>query len=1202
MEEEHTEPPERSGGSPDSAPSTVDKENSGLNDPQKEKCEQQAVPMDVQGGGEAEAPSPNSQDDKADETANQASSTTPPARKPRRIRFVTTEKHPLVPKKNEQWIGEVIKCQKTKANNRGRPADFWVLIWCRAAGRMFLYHGKPLDFTVRSGLTVEFFSPTTTLKLGDKHYQEATKVAPATMEMAKIPEETHTHEAWVEGTYYANKGKCSIKRNLSPWGGPNADITFDKDHMCLPRNAYIKNGTPVLYTTYIASDGKIGAVVNGHDLGAQRRKVTSQICPSFLQELQPNWPTAYVLGGLNCPHYEQELPNQTTLEEILRISPDFSKVRLAVFIDAMRKANDVAEDTPTPDIIVLSEGRTPEEWHTAINTHLDTSPHTHGRDRHSKITLLSQVSQLTTRANVHATLCLDYMHLEHRANNHASQLTIVEGGISLGTRADDGEFITSTSAGKLCAMTYHSAPPTLDGEASLVGTLHRTATSTFKSRFVQPSTRPFAPPVRRVVFPPDSTIPRSSQGLIVSYPRSERKKVQEAVQHICGASVTLTKLSYHISDPKVEGAIFTGNAPWGVVANSLNAKQSDHICAMSMVDFLHKNGWTLSMGEGVRINLTLMRDLLKSGTFMRCGARSYRVAPQLQEVALKKMIEVFNDLQKTRQTASNPKHKGDVSFLHMSRGDTIHWFGAPKRKQHGPWVGTPLANRVGLQGYVLLGAHPTTPVELILRAMQDLGVTAPEAKEACWFSTARQEHGVQLYAGPDLASPESEPVDIDGAMYSLMPLHKWGQDRRLGAKVATTQDFTNVAQAAAIAERVEGATARLPKPTKKSATLLQELQLAYQARAIGKKFLLAKTKRASATTARLSKEKAAADSANSDSRSLSKSLGKQKRTSAPRKAVAPASPPNIDLLSSEASYEALLESIQGHAEDNDVIRIQDSSDEDGPQDRGRRPDKEERGKTKRRTKERKEWYNKSQLECKSSPEGSENESDDMDLSEDDNRKKRTSGKDPADSQGSVEAKGAKRGRPKGGKNTTTLAKKTKQMEGQRSIVTLFRSQQTNSSSSSSSGIPESVKALAAYEAKAMGGQQPVTLASVFPNGFTQASSSSNSGHSAENSEAEDDTEVQEEPSLEERRTNEGTLGSVAAPAAAQQENTPPSQLSPQHSTIRSRSPSPAATGGGGRSRSRSPDSEGSGQRRRSQPPAGGDTTPPCEEVGRVEEL
>ena len=334
---------------------------------------------------------------------------------------------------------------------------------------------------------------------------------------------------------------------------------------------------------------------------------------------------------------------------------------------------------------------------------------------------------------------------------------------------------------------------------------------------------------------------RLDAGCIVSFPRAERKRVQESVQHLAGNGFHVRKSQHHIHDPRLEGAIFTGNTHWATIVEGLNGTTGASVNSMLTKDYLDPEAWNIFLGEGTRIDPASLGKLFGKGNYMRCGPRSYRVGPTQQFDALKDSIAGFNELRRKSNQATNPRYNRDYPILCMYRGSEVHWFGAPRRPTAAPWSTSPSMNAQGLQGYVLIGAHPTINTDFLTSEMKVMGISVSQIMEAQWFCTLRQEHAIQLYAAPGL--DKAGPHRMDGMVFTLLPLSSWHQARRLEGPVV---DARPPATPDEIRSRLRAATANLPKEQPLTEDQKQQVEHATQAKrsAINKKAAADKRRKA----------------------------------------------------------------------------------------------------------------------------------------------------------------------------------------------------------------------------------------------------------------------------------------------------------------------------------------------------------------------
>ena len=417
-----------------------------------------------------------------------------------------------------------------------------------------------------------------------------------------------------------------------------------------------------------------------------------------------------------------------------------------------------------------------------------------------EIRLLNQASLLATEATAPGAINLDFMLEQGDSVNYAKDLVIYEGGLALGTRGNLGEFFPGDPNAKVSGIIYGSKPLQLASNNATMGHLLANAKTAFPQQGI--------PPSRSTQNSQEQGNPQSGldDGCIVSFPRTERKRVQESIQHLVGNGFHVRKSQHHIHDARLEGAIFAGNAHWGAIVEGLNSTTAASVNAMSTKDYLDPEAWNIFLGEGTRIDPASLGKLFGKGNYMRCGPRSYRVGPALQQTALKDLIASFNELRRKSHQTSNPRYNRDYPILCMYRGNEVHWFGAPRRSTAAPWSTSTAMNAQGQQGYVLIGAHSTINTDLLKSAMKEMGITDTQVLEAQWFVTPRQEHAIQLYAEPGLDKQGS--LRMGGMAFTLLPLSSWHQPRRLEGPVV---DIRPPATPDEIRSRLRAATANLPK-------------------------------------------------------------------------------------------------------------------------------------------------------------------------------------------------------------------------------------------------------------------------------------------------------------------------------------------------------------------------------------------------------
>jgi len=499
---------------------------------------------------------------------------------------------PVEPDQDSFWWGEIIKLKKQKSSDkRGR----WAMIECKQAGRTFLWKESKGDscggLTPRAGLHVEFTATGKYCSLGGDDFPEAVKMQPLSYKQASDTYEARA-DIWSSGVVHPGAGVFNLKRVFDT--GSETSFKIAKDYFHRSGNSYLRRNTPVNYTTYMTDAGVIGAVVHGHDIMAMRNRATNQVSGAFVSDLSAANEGAFLLGGLNCPRTETTFPLQIPLYELLLDSPDFSRIQLGMSLDKLRDTSGLSRADPTPTVYILSEGRTIADWHTAINKHLDSYPYARTRDKDTTYVLLLQAPQSATAPTLHAFLPLGMMHDQHLATNHATKLTLIEGGVQLGTRGEVGQFKPEFMDGKLLAIHYAAAGKKVNHNDSLVGVLHGEATSISTTQLLSNLTSP-APAVLAL---PDSLSELPSSGMLITYPRGQRNNVEAAVNHI--TNVSPWHSPFFVPDYKIEGAIYTGPVPWHTVADQLNVNHS--MCAMSLAALVNSNSWSLHLSEGHSIS------------------------------------------------------------------------------------------------------------------------------------------------------------------------------------------------------------------------------------------------------------------------------------------------------------------------------------------------------------------------------------------------------------------------------------------------------------------------------------------------------------------------------------------------------------------------------------------------------------------------
>ena len=163
------------------------------------------------------------------------------------------------------------------------------------------------------------------------------------------------------------------------------------------------------YSCYQAADGSIVAVMHSLDFTALRRRATNQVDVGFLKRLQEGHPGSFLLGGLNCTHLEKAFDHQVSLSDIQHHFPDFSRAHLGFAIDKLRKDAALPDDVATPTVLILSEGCTLDEWHQAINRHLDTYQRAKTRDKDTEYVLLTHTVSLARPKLSAACFTLSFM-------------------------------------------------------------------------------------------------------------------------------------------------------------------------------------------------------------------------------------------------------------------------------------------------------------------------------------------------------------------------------------------------------------------------------------------------------------------------------------------------------------------------------------------------------------------------------------------------------------------------------------------------------------------------------------------------------------------------------------------------------------------------------------------------------------------------
>ena len=746
-----------------------------------------------------------------------------------------TAPSPLETELGSEWIGEVIKVSK-KAQ-QGRKGS-WALVHCPVAGRTFIFFGSTKR--IRSGLHVWFTSSGYSSELGGEWYTTIDDIKALTYDQAKV---TNNSGTWTQGILHPGQGKFTVKRDLTMHGGSSIDITVSKDFYHVSNNSYIKRGSPIIYTTYSTDNGDLGICVHAYDMLTLRQRSTNQISPEFMRQLMTAYPGSFLLGGLNCTNVEPICVNQTGLFKLLLDCPDFSRIQLGKTIDAMRTSCNIPQDAPTPQIFILSEGRTVAEWHTAINRFLDSPSLVHKRDKDLRISLLLQTPQATTTATVHSFLPLGMMNDQHLASNHAKSLLLVEGGVPVGIRPGRLAFQPEFVDGKIAILTYGAPKVNIGPDKSHCGTLHATAQAITKIQLLSNFTAPAPVEISLPAELDQQTLQHN--GMIITYPKGQRKNVDNSVNHL--TNVTTIRSSFYVPSYKQEGALYSGPLPWGTIATELNRNTTN--CAMSLADFVSKDTWTLHLGEGNSVSHLILRKLFKKGTFAQADSRDWRVHPGVDEATFIETITNYNSSQTAvrRNKKSSPNN---ITFLNASRGDTVHWFGAPKKASYRAHTSTPDFNDEGFQGFVLAGALPSVPggKAALSTVMDAMGIDQVQARKSRWFHTHRQEWAILLYAPATCAA--AKPVSLNGTIYSLIPLHFWTQKKWVQDYVfAPSKSDVSVE---AICSRSAGARANLAPEPEITEELKKDLELATGASA--KAAAKAKTKQREAAIAAKEKQ------------------------------------------------------------------------------------------------------------------------------------------------------------------------------------------------------------------------------------------------------------------------------------------------------------------------------------------------------------
>lgn len=727
------------------------------------------------------------------------------------------------------YAGEIIDTSKRNKHKWSTKGHQWLRIWCIELNRCFLYTTNKLPNYVRSAIHVEFQQTGQYADLGGLTYPTVKQIKLFDYSMALRAHTLKSTAAWSTGTVHPNKAKITIKRDLSLYGGAATDMVISKEFYKSAKDAYLKNNTPVCYTTYTGANGQRGAIIHQIDNWTLRIRHTNQISPYFITKLHEANPGSFLLGGLNLANVskaERVFKNQVSLSELLLHSPDFSRCNLSSAIDNMRTAGNLAPETATPDVFILCEGKLLEEWHRAIGRHLSTYSPAANRDRDTRYVLLAPAQQIITRNNTHATLPMAFMHDEHLARNHATALTIIEGGVPVGRRGFvPGEFEVLHPGCKLSAISYRAEPLSVGPHESKVGLLHTQATSMTVAQFLSHNT---CTPPTKIALPEGTSY--KPQGMVISYPRKDRSKVEDSVNHL-GNGVMLHKTPFFIAEYGIDGAIFTGNLPWSKVTAGLNRDRRRNHYAMSLEAFLSPESWTILLGEGERVSPKQIAEIFVTGSFMRCGPRSYRVSPGMGDEQMIKAITAFNELH-----VKNSKTRSDIPFLNMTRGNLIHWFGAPRRRKHEPWTTSPDVNSAGEQGFVLIGASTYIPTPILAEAISKYA-THDQASRARWFQSHGQ-WGVQLYTNAEQVSAVG-PIDIQGFVFSLMPLRDWQLPTQKGSLVLATDAKAFAEAAASIDARLDEAKSRLPQSPQIDEATATQIKLAVKARQQSARYLQA---------------------------------------------------------------------------------------------------------------------------------------------------------------------------------------------------------------------------------------------------------------------------------------------------------------------------------------------------------------------------